>query len=68
MTVSAPVAGNKRGLFTTEFYVTVLTDVGLVAAALGGVLPPKWAAVAAGVAQAAYAVSRGLSKVNTPPS
>lgn len=52
----------KVGWKTTEFYVTVLTDVGLVAAALGGVLSPKWAAMAAGVAQAAYAISRGLTK------
>lgn len=63
MTVPAPVAPSKPGYLTTEFYVTVLTDVGLVAAALGGVLPAKWAAIAAGVAQAAYAISRGLSKV-----
>lgn len=52
----------KTGWKTTEFYVTVLTDVGLVAAAVGGVLPSKWAAIAAGVAQAAYAISRGLTK------
>lgn len=64
MTVPAPVAPHKPGYLTTEFYVTVLTDVGLVAAALGGVLPAKWAAIAAGVAQAAYAISRGLSKVS----
>lgn len=51
-----------KGYKTTEFYVTVLTDIGLVAASIGGVLPPKWAAVAAGVAQAAYAISRGLTK------
>lgn len=55
----------KNGWKTTEFYVTVITDVGIVAAAVGGVLPPKWAAVAAGVAQAAYAISRGLAKQST---
>lgn len=52
----------KPGFKTTEFYVTVLTDIGLVAASVGGVLPSKWAAIAAGVAQAAYAISRGLTK------
>ena len=66
VSVVVPHAANKRGWLTTEFYVTVLTDVGLVAAALGGVLPARWAAIAAGVAQAAYAISRGLSKVNSP--
>lgn len=55
----------RSGWKTTEFYVTVLTDVGLIAASVGGVLPPKWAAVAAGVAQAAYAISRGLTKNGT---
>lgn len=52
----------KPGWRTTEFVVTVLTDIGIVAAAVGGVLPSKWAAIAAGVAQAAYAISRGLTK------
>ena len=52
----------KAGLYTTEFWVTVLTDVGLVASASAGALPAKWAAIAAAVANVAYAVSRGLAK------
>lgn len=65
MTVtSVPSPPHKPGYLTTEFYITLLTDVGIVAAALQGSLSPRWAAIAAGVAQAAYAVSRGLSKVN----
>lgn len=55
-----------KGWKTTEFYVTVLTDVALVASAVGGVLPSKWAAIAAGVANASYAISRGLTKGGAP--
>lgn len=55
----------KPGIQTTEFWVTALTDVGIIAAALQGSLPPKWAAVAASVANVAYAISRGLAKNGT---
>lgn len=56
----------RRGFLTTEFWVAVATDVGVVAAALAGSLPPRWAAVAASVATIGYSISRGLTKV-TPP-
>ena len=49
-------------LKTTELILTVLTDVGVVASALSGVLPAKYAALAATVASTAYAISRGLAK------
>lgn len=52
----------KPGIKTTELLVTVLTDIGLVAASASGVLPPKWAAICASVSTVAYAVSRGLAK------
>jgi len=52
----------RTGLKTTELWVTVATDVGLVASALQGSLPPKWAAICAAVANLAYALSRGLAK------
>lgn len=59
----------KPGLHTSELAVTILTDVGIVASALVGVLPAKWAAILAGVAQAAYAISRGIAKQGyTPPA
>lgn len=58
------------GLRSTELWLTVATDVGLVASALAGALPPKWAAVASAVATAAYGLSRGLAKQGTatPPT
>lgn len=52
----------KPGIRTTELAVTVLTDVGIVASALAGALPSKWAAAAATVANVGYAISRGLAK------
>lgn len=50
------------GLKTTELWLTVATDIGVLTSALAGALPPKWAAVAAAVANVAYAISRGIAK------
>lgn len=55
------------GLRSTELWLTVATNVALTASALAGALPPKWAAVSASVASAAYAVSRGIAKVCAAP-
>ena len=54
--------GIKPGYKTTELFVAVLTDVGVLAAALQGSLPAKWAAVAAAVSTAAYSIARGIAK------
>jgi hypothetical protein len=56
----------SAGVKTTELWLTLATDVGLVAAAAADALPPKWAAVAAAIANAAYALARGLAKTATP--
>lgn len=50
------------GMKSTELYLTIATNVGLIATALAGALPAKWAAVAVTVANVAYAISRGLAK------
>lgn len=55
------------GLRTTELWLTVATEVGIVAAALSDALSPHWAAVASSVSAGAYAVARGLAK-STPPA
>lgn len=55
----------KPGLFTTELWLTVATDVGIVASALAGALPAKWAAVASAAATVAYSIARGLAKQGT---
>jgi protein-disulfide isomerase-like protein with CxxC motif len=54
------------GVRTTELWLTIATDVGLIAAAAADALPPKWAAVAAATANAAYALARGLAKTGAP--
>lgn len=52
----------KPGWKTTEFWLTVATEVGVVSSAASGVLSPKYATFAATVSAAAYAVARGLAK------
>lgn len=56
----------KPGWKTTEFWVTALSIAGLVVASLAATLPPPYAAIGAGVAAAAYAISRGLAKLAHP--
>lgn len=53
----------KPGWQTSEFWLTVATDAGIVAAALTGELSPKYAAIAVAVSKVAYAIARGLAKV-----
>ncbi len=56
----------RRGIHTSEFWLTVATAAGSVAASLQGVLPPRYAAIAGATATGLYAVSRGLAKRGTP--
>ena len=56
----------KPGHKTTEFVITVLTDIGLLAAAVQGSLSPRYAALAAAVSTAAYSIARGLTKLHGP--
>lgn len=52
----------KKGYKTTEFWVTILTQVATIGTAVAGLLPPDRAAILVGLSQAAYAISRGLAK------
>ncbi len=54
----------KPGYQTTELAVTLLADIGILSTALAGALPAKWAASLVVVAHVAYALSRGLAKLN----
>ena len=56
----------KPGYKTTEFIVNACIIVGVVAFAVADKLPPKYAALASAVSAGAYAVSRGLAKLNAP--
>jgi hypothetical protein len=58
----------KPGYKTTEFIVSVALVVGAVAFAIADKLPPKYAALASAISAAAYAISRGLSKIGPPSS
>jgi len=53
----------KPGWKTTEFWVTVIGQVGAVSAAASGVLPAKYAAALMTISGVAYKLSRGLAKV-----
>lgn len=52
----------KPGWQTTEFWVTVLLNVGVVATALQGSLAPKWGAICSTITVAVYALARALTK------
>lgn len=56
----------KPGYLTTEFWISSLTIVGLVVSSAATSLPPRYAAIGSAVAAAAYAIARGLAKLNPP--
>lgn len=56
----------KPGYRTSEFWQTIALAVALGASALADKLSPHYAAIAASVAVAGYAISRGLAKANPP--
>jgi hypothetical protein len=60
------LTGLKAGYKTTEFWVAVLTDVGLVVASASSSLAPRYAAIGAAVTSGLYTVARGIAKQNPP--
>jgi len=56
----------KPGYKTTEFYITIATQLGSLIAGIQGGLPPKYAGIVAGIAAIGYQVSRGLAKAFPP--
>lgn len=56
----------KPGQRTTEFWTTVALCIGVVMSAVAGALSPRYAAIAASVSVAAYAIARGLAKIGKP--
>lgn len=63
--LTLPTAGGP-GPRTTEFWATMIVNVGVLAAALADALPEKYAAYAAAVSTGAYAVARGVAKIVLP--
>ena len=56
----------KPGYKTSEFAVVVLTNIGLILASSSDWLTPRYAALGAAASAAAYALARGLAKLNPP--
>jgi hypothetical protein len=54
----------RPGWLSSEVWLTLLTHAGLAAAAISGLLPGKYAAIAGAASQAAYSLSRGLVKAS----
>ena len=52
----------KPGLETLEFCFLIVVLLGNIAAVFADKMPASWAGVAAIIAAAAYAISRGLTK------
>lgn len=60
----------KPGVFTTEFWLTILTVISGALIALGEIdvagLPEKWGGIAAIAGVIGYVISRGLAKLGVP--
>lgn len=58
----------RPGWKTTEFWVVILTNVGVLGGQALDVLhlPPKYAAIGLAIVNAAYAIARGLAKTGVP--
>ena len=52
----------KAGYKTTEFWVTTLTSLAALIAALTSNLNPRYAAIGAAIAEGLYALSRAITK------
>lgn len=52
----------RRGIHTSEFWLTLAVSVGAVLADVADALPDKYATIAVGVSTGLYALSRGWAK------
>lgn len=60
--------GSKPGWKTTEFWLTLLTNVSTLVAALKGVVPDQAALIIVASANGIYGIIRAISKATTPPA
>jgi hypothetical protein len=56
----------KPGYKTTEFYMAIATQLGLLISAISNGLSDQTAGKYAGIVAVGYAVARGLSKIFPP--
>ena len=57
-----PAGGEKPGWKTTELWMGLLSDLGGLLAAAGGLVPPDAASIMAPLSRASYSVPRGMAK------
>mgnify|MGYP001568084488 FL=1 len=57
----------KSFLYTSEFWLTVFSNLLAVGAQLADILPPKHGIPLQGLINAIYALSRGIAKAGVPP-
>lgn len=57
----------KPGYKTTEFWLTLATNVAAILAALAGALSPEKAAICIAVSNGLYSAARGFAKSQQPP-
>ena len=61
------VIETKEFLKTSEFYVVVLTNVGLVLTQMIDLIPPKYGIPLQSLANMCYVLSRGIAKAGVTP-
>ena len=64
---ASPAAAQRRGLQTTEFWLTLIVIASSILAASFGAIDATWAAGVAGVCTAVYAVARTAIKLRHTP-
>jgi hypothetical protein len=62
--------GNPRGIYTTEFWYTLLINIGGILDVTGAwtFMPKNWAGIAMAIVNGLYAIGRGQSKQRENPS
>ncbi len=58
----------KPFIYTSEFWLTMATNVLAIATQLTGVLPPKYGLPLQGIVNVGYVLSRGIAKSGVPPA
>jgi len=58
----------RRGLKTSEGWLTVATAAGQLAAAIAGVVPAAWTVAGVSASVGLYALARGLAKLGAGPA
>ncbi len=54
--------------YTSEFWLTMATNLLAIGAQLGAVLPPKYGIPLMTLINMGYALSRGIAKAGVPPT